>query len=78
MTWAVDRIERKVAMMNKDMDYAPSGTVGRPATDREPITVRVSRKQRRWIDAKGLAAQCGRSEIVRQIVQAAMDAEEST
>ena len=58
-------------------DYQPVNPIGRPASGREPITVRISLNQRRWLDGKAILQQSGRSEIVRRLIQAEMDREEA-
>ena len=60
-------------MINKQFNTDRSGTVGRPRTDRGPITVRLSVEQIKWIDWHACKQQTGRSDIVRQIVQTAIE-----
>ena len=62
-------------MMNKAFNTDRSGSVGRPRTDREPITVRLTVEQIRWIDAHAIKRQTGRSDIVRQVIQTAIERE---
>ncbi len=52
-------------MMNKEANYAPSGTVGRPRSGREPVTVRLDPSQLKWIDKRAIRLKTGRSDVVR-------------
>lgn len=64
-------------MMNKEANYAPSGTVGRPRSGREPVTVRLDPSQLKWIDQRALRLKTGRSDVVRWAIAQIIAEEEA-
>ncbi len=64
-------------MMNKEANYAPSGTVGRPRSGREPVTVRLDPSQLKWIDKRAIRLKTGRSDVVRWAIAQIIAEEEA-
>ncbi len=64
-------------MMNKEANYAPSGTVGRPRSGREPVTVRLDPSQLKWIDRRAIRLKTGRSDVVRWAIAQIIAEEEA-